>query len=116
MCIRDSTYNPVNVHLNTTTLNLNTGAPNLTFRGYKRKNGDVGVRNEIWIIPTVDVYKRQVITERHTGTDKGSRQAQLGMPQTENGIVDFLTDGIKQGHVIVQAVSYTHLDVYKRQK
>ncbi len=24
-----------------------------TFRGYKRKNGDVGVRNEIWIVPTV---------------------------------------------------------------
>ena len=47
------TYNPVNVDLNTTTLNLNTGAPNLTFRGYKRKNGDVGVRNEIWIIPTI---------------------------------------------------------------
>lgn len=47
------TYNPVNVDLNTTTLNLNTSAPNLTFRGYKRKNGDVGVRNEIWIIPTV---------------------------------------------------------------
>ena len=47
------TYNPVNVDLNTTVLNLNTGAPNLTFRGYKRKNGDVGVRNEIWIIPTV---------------------------------------------------------------
>ncbi len=26
---------------------------NLTFRGYRRKNGDVGIRNEIWIIPTV---------------------------------------------------------------
>ena len=25
-----------------------------TFKGYKRKNGDVGVRNEIWIVPTVD--------------------------------------------------------------
>lgn len=25
----------------------------LTFRGYRRANGDVGVRNEIWIIPTV---------------------------------------------------------------
>lgn len=24
-----------------------------TFRGYKRENGDVGIRNEIWIIPTV---------------------------------------------------------------
>lgn len=26
---------------------------NLTFKGYKRKNGDVGIRNEIWVIPTV---------------------------------------------------------------
>lgn len=25
----------------------------LTFKGYKRKNGDVGIRNEIWVIPTV---------------------------------------------------------------
>ena len=25
----------------------------LKFRGYKRSNGDVGIRNEIWIIPTV---------------------------------------------------------------
>lgn len=24
-----------------------------TFMGYKRKNGDVGIRNELWIIPTV---------------------------------------------------------------
>lgn len=26
---------------------------NRTFKGYKRKNGDVGIRNEVWIIPTV---------------------------------------------------------------
>lgn len=26
---------------------------NRTFKGYRRKNGDVGIRNEIWIIPTV---------------------------------------------------------------
>src|SRR5690625_2449227 len=25
----------------------------LTFEGYRRKNGDVGIRNELWIIPTV---------------------------------------------------------------
>lgn len=25
----------------------------LTFKGYRRKNGSVGIRNEIWIIPTV---------------------------------------------------------------
>lgn len=26
---------------------------NLTFSGYRRKNGDVGIRNEIWVVPTV---------------------------------------------------------------
>ena len=26
---------------------------NLTFKGYKRKNGEVGIRNELWIVPTV---------------------------------------------------------------
>ncbi len=26
---------------------------NLTFQGYKRKNGQVGIRNELWIVPTV---------------------------------------------------------------
>ncbi len=26
---------------------------NRTFKGYRRKNGDVGIRNEVWIIPTV---------------------------------------------------------------
>jgi altronate hydrolase len=25
----------------------------LTFKGYRRKNGEVGIRNEIWIVPTV---------------------------------------------------------------
>lgn len=25
----------------------------LTFEGYRRKNGDVGIRNELWIVPTV---------------------------------------------------------------
>ena len=26
---------------------------NLTFKGYRRKNGEVGIRNELWIVPTV---------------------------------------------------------------
>ncbi|OAA83514.1 UxaA family hydrolase [Clostridium ljungdahlii] len=26
---------------------------NLTFKGYRRENGDVGIRNELWIVPTV---------------------------------------------------------------
>ena len=25
----------------------------LTFKGYKRKSGEIGIRNELWIIPTV---------------------------------------------------------------
>ena len=40
------TYNPVGEE-------LAIKKENRTFKGYKRKNGDVGVRNEIWIVPTV---------------------------------------------------------------
>ena len=40
------TYHPVNEK-------LNIKNENRTFKGYVRKNGDVGVRNEIWIVPTV---------------------------------------------------------------
>ena len=40
------TYQPVNEELNIPNENRN-------FKGYVRKNGDVGVRNEIWIVPTV---------------------------------------------------------------
>ena len=40
------TYNPVNQE-------LGIKNENRTFKGYIRKNGDVGVRNEIWIVPTV---------------------------------------------------------------
>jgi len=32
---------------------LNIKNENRTFKGYVRKNGEVGVRNEIWIVPTV---------------------------------------------------------------
>ena len=40
------TYNPIPV-------SLDIPKKDLTFKGYRRRNGDVGVRNEIWIIPTV---------------------------------------------------------------
>ena len=40
------TYQPVNQE-------LNIKDEKRTFKGYVRKNGDVGVRNEIWIVPTV---------------------------------------------------------------
>lgn len=40
------TYNPIDV-------SLGIAQKDLTFKGYRRPNGDVGIRNEIWIIPTV---------------------------------------------------------------
>ncbi|MCM1079441.1 MAG: altronate dehydratase family protein [Bacteroidales bacterium] len=40
------TYNPVGEK-------LTIPCENRTFKGYVRKNGDVGVRNEVWIVPTV---------------------------------------------------------------
>ncbi len=40
------TYQPVGEQ-------LSIKKENRTFKGYVRKNGDVGVRNEIWIVPTV---------------------------------------------------------------
>ena len=40
------TYNPVSEP-------LKIGKENRTFKGYIRKNGDVGIRNEVWIVPTV---------------------------------------------------------------
>lgn len=40
------TYNPVEEI-------LNIENENRTFKGYVRKNGEVGVRNEIWVVPTV---------------------------------------------------------------
>lgn len=40
------TYNPVNYQ-------ADIPIEQRTFKGYVRKNGDVGIRNEIWIVPTV---------------------------------------------------------------
>ena len=40
------TYNPVDEK-------LSIAKENRCFKGYRRKNGDVGVRNEIWVVPTV---------------------------------------------------------------
>ncbi|MBQ4352604.1 MAG: altronate dehydratase [Prevotella sp.] len=39
-------YHPVNEK-------LNIAKSNRTFNGYVRKNGEVGIRNEVWIVPTV---------------------------------------------------------------
>ena len=46
----------------TPTKTAEVGTKSATFMGYPRKNGDAGIRNELWIIPTVgcinDVVKR----------------------------------------------------------
>jgi len=39
-------YHPVNER-------LSISNDNRTFNGYRRKNGEVGIRNEVWIVPTV---------------------------------------------------------------
>ncbi|WP_421918732.1 UxaA family hydrolase [Marinifilum sp.] len=44
-------------HPNFTELNIATSGK--TFKGFKRKNGDVGIRNELWIIPTVGCVNGQ---------------------------------------------------------
>jgi altronate hydrolase len=58
-------YRPVNEK-------LNIAKENLTFKGYRRANGEVGVRNEIWIVPTVGCVNgiaerlvNQLIAETH---------------------------------------------------
>ena len=42
----DYTYSPVDVK-------LDIPAKDMSFKGYRRDNGEVGIRNEIWVIPTV---------------------------------------------------------------
>ena len=51
---------------------------NLTFKGYRRKNGDVGIRNEIWIIPTVGCVNGiagQLADSLRTETGVGKRNS-----------------------------------------
>ena len=64
----DYTYNPVNEE-------LSIPKENRTFKGYVRKNGDVGVRNEIWIVPTVGcvngIAERLVSTLKKETDEKG---------------------------------------------
>ena len=63
------TYNPVNE-------SLSIAHENRTFKGYVRKNGDVGIRNEIWVVPTVGCVNgiaerlvKQLRSEMNGGVD-----------------------------------------------
>ncbi|MDR0939356.1 MAG: altronate dehydratase family protein [Mediterranea sp.] len=74
----DYTYQPVKVA-------LDIPRRDLTFRGYRRRNGDVGIRNEIWIVPTVGCV---------------------------NGIIARLAEGLKQetggGRGVDAIAAFTH--------
>ena len=54
-----------------------------TFMGYKRKNGDVGIRNELWVVPTVGCI---------------------------NGIADMILNRFKEN---IRTVGIDHIHVYK---
>lgn len=54
-----------------------------TFKGYVRKNGDVGVRNEIWIIPTVGCVNgivNQLVEKLKAETGSKGVDAIVGFP------------------------------------
>lgn len=59
-------YKPVNEE-------LTIANENLTFNGYVRKNGEVGIRNEVWIVPTV-------------GCVNGIAERLAGMLEKETGL------------------------------
>ena len=70
------TYNPTEVK-------LDIPHKDLTFKGYRRKNGDVGVRNEIWIIPTVGCVNgivNQLAEGLHRETDGKGVDAIMAFP------------------------------------
>lgn len=63
----DYTYNPINEK-------LTIKNDNRFFKGYVRKDGNVGVRNEIWIVPTVGCVngvaeRLAAMLEKETGLD-----------------------------------------------
>ncbi len=47
------------------------------FQGYRRKNGTVGVRNEIWVIPTVSCVNRTAQLLANWGNDKVKTQGNV---------------------------------------
>ena len=60
---------------------LNPFNPTLKFQGYRRHNGKVGIRNDIWIIPTVGCVN---------GIAKSLEQlSKLNYDSKENGVVAF---------------------------
>ena len=77
------TYNPVGEE-------LSIKNENRTFEGYVRKNGDVGVRNEIWVVPTVGcvngIAERLVAQLRHETGLESNHNAQSSKFKVQSGI------------------------------
>lgn len=54
-----------------------------TFKGYRRKNGDVGIRNEVWVIPTVGCVNgivQQLVERLKAETQCKGVDAIIGFP------------------------------------
>ena len=90
-----------------------------TFQGYRRDNGRVGVRNHVIVLPVDDISN--AAAEAVANNIKGT----LALPHPY-GRLQFGEDlelhfrtligtGCNPNVAAVVAVSYTHLDVYKRQ-
>ncbi len=59
-------YNPISI-------DLNIPRRNLTFKGYRRADGNVAIRNEVWIVPTVGCVNgiAQKLAEALQGETRG---------------------------------------------
>lgn len=57
--IKTNLSGTINYSFNQKLNELSKQQRNLTFEGYKRENGKVGIRNELWIVPTVGCVNGQ---------------------------------------------------------
>lgn len=65
-----------------TKISNQTSPDGSTFMGYRRKNGDVGIRNELWIIPTVGCVNG-VCTQLRDRLVQEISEAEAKKPQAE---------------------------------
>jgi altronate hydrolase len=61
------------------------GKEDISFRGYRRKNGDAGVRNELWIVPTagcVNGIAQELANRLRLETNEAGVDAIVAIPHT----------------------------------
>ena len=90
-------YEPINEISPRASLGRNDS---ITFRGYRRSDGQVGVRNQIWVIPTVGCVNGicQEIVERFK--EEISPRASLG----QNDNVSVISSEVEKSHSSVDAI------------